>query len=548
MTLKRITHLALLAILIGCNKVSFQENEEFFTSHDLAIGSKTNPIVYNVQTNSWLEEGIDPYRLSIFKSILETISEESANSITATHYALKVYPKTVLEQETLELNSKLRVAYYPFNHKPLSPDLCPSSSLKSISPIIDERRYTSVDIIENNDGSTREEKTLLPVLYIVWPADETIPPDLDYNIDYEIFIPNHKNSNDYIRQAEIRAQVMAGNRTINTKAEATNGSRIFSGYIVNYDNLLDSNVVMENLKIRFQLGSNIVDTYTSPSGYFGINAPYGSSVSCIFLHNRWKITESNSSTPIELSLGPISDTWVNGSVTNIDSDECAVHRAMSYYFLSYHPIAVPNSQYMVPVKMTRTYPVWSGSFTAPLFSAPYIEISNFLNYMDGHVFATVCHEMGHYSHYMYKNSRLAYDSMHSLFKESFADYVAWVLSHNYYAEKTGLIPYGSLGWDNDFLCDNQTWKKNDSGDASYYSPLFIDMIDDNNQYYTQGDGDDYNYDVLNNIPHSLIKSLVTDNRTWSQIKAQMQDYVGVYFQQAEYNSFITPYNYYFQYN
>ena len=168
--------------------------------------------------------------------------------------------------------------------------------------------------------------------------------------------------------------------------------------------------------------------------------------------------------------------------------------------------------------------------------------------MDGHVFATVCHEMGHYSHYMYKNSRLAYDSMHSLFKESFADYVAWVLSHNYYAEKTGLIPYGSLGWDNDFLCDNQTWKKNDSGDASYYSPLFIDMIDDNNQYYTQGDGDDYNYDVLNNIPHSLIKSLVTDNRTWSQIKAQMQDYVGVYFQQAEYNSFITPYNYYFQYN
>ena len=50
---------------------------------------------------------------------------------------------------------------------------------------------------------------------------------------------------------------------------------------------------MVNLRVRFQMGSNIVDTYTNNSGWYSAYAPIGSTMSYVFEHTRWKITEED---------------------------------------------------------------------------------------------------------------------------------------------------------------------------------------------------------------------------------------------------------------
>ncbi|MBO7604454.1 MAG: hypothetical protein J6S97_08595 [Bacteroidales bacterium] len=550
---KLLSFILFLAAIISCSKAIdpdySSEERALFTKSSVDNVEKKAP-VFCPQANAWIRPSSDPYKLSSFRSILSQISKETADTLSATHYAMRIYPKSLEEQANLERDTRLKVVYTPFDYISCSAEqatLLDRSIGRANARILDLRKYSITDTIENEDGTIRKEITQLPVLYVVWPVGFTIPEELDYVIDYEVFIPNdEQRKNDSIRQAEIDSQNEWGYGVPSTKAMRSSGVRIFSGYIKNYEDMLDSTLAMANLKIRFQQGSNIVEVFTNSSGYFSTTAPYGSVCKIVYLHNRWKITESNSSTPIEVQLVSITDSWINGTNIYVNYDECPVHRALSHYFLSNHPIDVPVSQYMLLAKMTRNSPGWLGAFTAPLFSAPYIEISDspFLD-NTARYFAVVSHELGHYSHYMYVDNRIKYNGTHILLRESFAEYVSWVLSNNYYVSQTGAsAPHSE--WNSFLNNSNQLWTPDLGGT---HSPLFIDLRDNFNQYIEYGSASanitDYNYDSIHDMPYSIIKSLIVQNKTWAQVKTQLQSYIGTYFTQNDYDQYIPPYNSYF---
>lgn len=541
-----------LVLATGCNSFYNLEYESFECAG--GIGTKTNSdlceAAFQKSTNTWIIPAPDPYKLSTFKDALVKVSGDENISISPTHYALRINPRCPEEQFQLETDNHIKIAYTPFNFTKIQDGFTPSLSDKKVNSLYlydDQDKYSFRDTIESCDGLTEEVIHPLPAIYAVWPVSYPLPSQLDYSIDYDIFLPDY--SIDEIPRAllsEAEIEAIRDARDINIPDRAMSSNRVFSGFVVDYDSLLDSSLAIVNLRIRFQLGSNIVETDTDSNGHFSVTAPYGSTYSYVYLKDGWKITESNLSTPVERSWGIVPDNWSNEQVLVYSAPENPIHRAVNHYFSVTHPIDVPYSEYMLRVKMTRNYQNWSGCFTVPLFSAPYIEISN--NKLDnyhGGLISTVFHELGHRTHYFYKNNRSGYNTTHGLIKESYASYVSWILCHHYYSYVGGVDPGVGFCWDYYFSNTWQSWKKTETGDLSFYSPLFVDMIDDNNQYL---DNTLYNNDPISNLPHSVLKYLVTYYKNWSQIKSKLSDYIGFYFSQSDYNQFVAPYDYYFANN
>lgn len=499
--------------------------------------------IYSKEIQSWIIPGVDPYELSNFRYALSLISESEVSDLSPTHYAVTVYPRSEEEQSKIELDSELKVSYIPFCYHRLPRFLSDSLDTtigRQSKELVIPSKYHERYIVQNIDGSTSEYSIPISTLFVVWPISRPFPEDLDYSIDYEVFLPYKAETcnQTVLSKAEIKSIEQFIYHYSDTPRECTR--RIACGTIVNQDDLLDSILAMVNLKIRFQLGSSIIDTNTDQNGYFSATIPDSYSMSCLYSQSKWKITELNSTSPIEKYLINVNG-WGNGATYILSENEASVHRASAFYFGESHPIEVPNSNIVLRIRMTRTYEDWRGSFTPPMIGTPYIRISNNASFNTGAMFATVCHELGHYTHYYYKNNWLWYVSLNSIIAESYASYISWRISHYYYNSVRELDNRMS-SWDAIFGQSHQSWKKTDE---SSYSPMFVDLYDD----YNQGlNNSVYNFDSISFLPNSIIKSLATNNSNWAQIKSQLQGYIGLYFSQSDYNQYVAPYDYYLSHN
>ena len=485
----------------------------------------------------------DPYAFSNFKAALSAFSEIEAAKLIPTHYAVSVFPKSEEEQCKLEADERLKVAYIPFNYRCVPPQISnflDSSFERESHSLTLPHKYQERYVIINDDGEQCEYLSPINTLYIVWPISYPFPEDLDYSIDYSVFLPDSSSVDisSFVSQAEIESIKRCCYDTLGITPDFHRSS--ISGTVVNYDDLLDSNLAMANLMIRFQLGSSILDFYTDASGHYSAVVPDSYEMSCIYSQPRWKLTESNSTAPITKHMAYVSGLG-NGIIHILSNVESTIHRAAVCYFSENHPIDVPLCNNVIRIIMTRTSPIWSGRFNAVLIGVPYIEITNSAICDSGYLFANVCHELGHYTQYYYKNNYLWYTSLHSIIKESFASYVSWIISHYYYTFVGG-VDNSILPWDYYFGQSRQSWDKTN---PSYYSPMFVDLYDDNNQCLSNPS---YNYDSISYLPHFIIKSLATNNSNWGQIKTQLQNYIGLLISQTDYNQYIYPYDYYFAHN
>ena len=294
-------------VLYSCTAVELPNKDNrslerltVFTKSDVTVFSNA---VYDLSTSSWLLEKGDPYELDHFNASLLQVSNGKHEVLSATHYILTVYPRNQEEQSELELNDELNISYYPFIYCLASPSesewldrnagkdmRCLPANVKYIE------HYTTVDV----NGNLTEHTQALPVLYVAWPVSRSLPDYLDYDIDYMAFIPSQDEDRNIIRQAEHLAISHTGWGKESANRYSVKG---VGGYIYHYDTMLDSTVSMVNLKLKFQEGSNIVTAFTNLSGHFYAPVPVGASVYCVYESSRWKITESNSTVPIQVYLG-----------------------------------------------------------------------------------------------------------------------------------------------------------------------------------------------------------------------------------------------------
>lgn len=539
---KKLFLLILIVFIAGCSRVEIVLEQPSFRSRPSKVqkASIYRNALFSNEVQSWVVSSPDPYDFSNYREALSSISELEAAKLLPTHYAVTVYPKSEEEQSKLEADDELKVAYIPFNYRCVPPqvsDYLDATLDRSSHLLTLPSKYKERFVISNNEGEQREVYFSISPLYIVWPVSYPFPEGLDYTIDYSVFLPK-ASINDTCSFASL-AEIESIRRCSFDSLAITRDCfrRTISGTVVNYDNLLDSNLAMANLMIRFQLGSSIIDTSTDTNGDYLAVVPDSYQMSCVYSQPRWKLTESNSTAPITKVMANVSGLG-NGIIHLFSNIESTVYRAAYCYFSENHPIDVPTNSTVLRIIMTRTTPGWMGCFTTPLIGTPYIEISDSAASNSGRMFANVCHELGHYTQYYIRNNYLWYITLHSIIKESFASYISWRISHYYYTAVGGVDNGNTFSWDYYFGQDQQYWKKTKT---SNYSPMFVDLYDN----YNQGESDSsYNYDTISSVPNSIIISLATNNSNWGQIKNQLQNYIGLYFSQSDYNQYISPYDYF----
>ncbi len=195
-----------------------------------------------------------------------------------------------------------------------------------------------------------------------------------------------------------------------------------------------------------------------------------------------------------------------------------------------------------------TYPAL---FHNSLSGAPYIEVyTNYMTllgymYYQSYLIGGILHELGHYSHYSLRGGYSMFQKVPKLVTESYACYVGWYLGELYYTR----LGYVETVSDEDITYQaRQIWRKTDIGTNAPYSPLFVDLIDDFNQYAYYGPSANLVQDLMSGVPHSVINRVACQGWEWAKCKSILQEYVGTYYNAVDFNYYIGHYDYWFARN
>lgn len=434
-------------------------------------------IMYHEESQSWISPLPDPYRLENFQKVCnELVStqayflaacgglKESVISefkregnknlkLRATHYAVKIFPKTEEEQWALESDEQIKVSYVPFDYISVSNKQVEELHLSKASDVFqeeaDSRRYTvTYEQCIGSDGQVENITYKLPVLYAVWPCDKPFPGDLDYEILYEVFLPRsaatQKSACGLSADAlDAMERVVAANSVVvGPPIEPVIATGYPSGIVSCYDSYLGDYVPMTNLKIRFQFGSNIYEVFTDGLGRFSLDQPffYLGAVSFVF-QDKWRIVYENSTTIITEKLGTyVSLAGKDLGEMNIMIDPSSapdprydIHRAIAFYYngvtsyyidsnnsvIHYHNIPAYVSSDGVRIEAHEgDEGNINGRFVYNILNKYHIEIKNKNRSESARLMGTVWHELGHYSQFGLLNGYSKFNSRDKLLKES----------------------------------------------------------------------------------------------------------------------------------
>lgn len=525
--------------------------------------------VFHKGTETFIVHQNDPYTLENFKTALQKLSSgqsqqsltkaqadcfSSSQELSATHYALKIYPRNESEQWQIELMEGIKVSYIPFDYVQLPEDEQKrlkqdyGSSLQQSSTLETSPYTVTYDDLMTTDGPVPPETYTMPILYTVWPCDKPLPEAYDYIIDYEVFIPQYNDgtksqsglSTDALHILEQEAISIALGKPVNNEATTKSSSvvRTLTKILYCHDNLM-KNLPVANLKIQFKLGSNIWETYTQSNGYFSItNAiPLEATYSQIFQHPRWKITMENSTSPISYTLGTVQDAWHNNTdktFTTYSYAEFPVYeilRAVNYYYNGNHSIRTWHYDEGIRIRALTTENQYNGYFSYFTNKPAYISIYANNEQKRHWRIGTVLHELGHFTQYGERGGATEFNQVHRLIQESYASYVGYYLGESYYE---------SQGYTKTSINENVTGQGRQGWvSPATYSPLFVDLIDDYNQneYYPS-----LSYDPIKNFPHSIIRTMAATCPDKNSIFSKLQEYVGIYYTSSELTKFLEPYN------
>lgn len=540
--------------------------------------------IYHEGADAWMAPQADPYTLKNFQKAYDNLSSgksvqqltraetdefNGSKQLQATHFALRIFPKNEDEQWEIERMEDIKVAYIPFNYVHLTDedvkklDITGTRSNQSSYPESSVYTVTYEDV-QTVGGPAVTETYILPILYVVWPCDKPLPENMEYKIDYEVFIPYsavHTRSIDLGESAlqilEEEAIALALGIPAKQRSMTRNPVITLKGKSVYYDTFIKKHIPQKNLKFRFQLGSNIWETYTQSDGTFSITntIPLNAEVSIVYQHPYWKITRESSTSPHVTKFGTVSSRWgsnYSGVATFYYGSSVsanALHSPIDFYYNGWHLIRTwlyQNDGIRV-IAMERTDPDANAAFYYSRKDRAYIKVYRNNLERSNYLAGSILHEFGHFTHFGERGGYTgsAYNgfrAVHNLIVESFSSYAGFYLTEAYYKDMGFTKPYSSYNISNQ---GRQSWSKTSTGSIACYSPLFVDLIDD----YNQGASSSYYpNDAIKNVSHSVMKRIAQEATTWAECRAILQGYVGTYYTSTEFNNYISSYDYWFANN
>ncbi len=535
--------------------------------------------VYNEVVDAWMVPQPDPYTLKNFQAAYDalaagnstqTLSKAQSAEFAAgrklapTHYALKIYPHDEAEQWRVETMEDVQVSYIPFDYVQLTAqevEKLPAAKVQAVGTsaaraftFAEKSPYTvTYDYTHVTDGGQTGPRTFqLPILYTVWPVEKPLPEDLEFVVDYEIFLPRAATLSKIVESLSVlegealsMSMLPPGGGIVIPPFKPAS-TRVF---VSAYDNTLNAYVPMRNLKVTVYYGSDIREGRTGNDGGYTLAAPpWENSASFRFtfqdLTGRWKIVPDNgSSAPYSLNIGTVSLLWgvagieVNNYIdlpNNNPYQAYEIHRTVNYYyndqtvFEKHIPPTEGMKIFSAPESNTEAEAAFY--FNSDYNIAPIIVVYN-NGLSSGKVMGATLHEIGHFVHYFDVRDRYSYFSgTTDLLRESAAMYFGWFLGEEYYLTQgrttySGALDITGLG--------RQYWTNSNS---SEYTPLFIDLTDEYNQ----------SYDTFQGLPASDVWHTVTHSKYWADCKQNLRSYVtSRWCTSAQMEAYLAYYDYWF---
>ena len=510
--------LALSLALASCTKSELDISSAGDNTVDCITKSENAEYLYHEETGLLLKNQEDPYR----------IQDESK----ATHFAVEFFPKTLDEYSFLSSLSAdgISTSFVPFGYTPVCNITKDEASQYKAFPREVKYSVPITSRLDNHRGDGDDIETPLPddsplpIIYALWPIGKEIPDGIDYEKRYLVSLPP-------------RIEGPVQQITLPIKIDT-------------YDTKLTSYVPMGVIKVRLTRGSYTADFYTTANGTFNIrplmlDTSFTLSeieqfnVSVIYETQSYKVSRDNYTTPIQKSLGTVYSLW--GSMNygtystytahqTSTTTECEVFRAANYYYYDSHDFSALRLSSENGRIIHVLTPVNTTDYAETLFYSndiPTIRVYNSPSYSDdNYCVGSVMHELGHVHMFYKRGGYSQYFAVAKLLRESFASYVGWNVGEEYYTSKGYVLMSGTfLNWDH-----RQYWAPHSS---DYYSPIFVDLTDDYNQYNLT--------DTITGVPASVIDNMGAQCTSVLQCKTHMSNYVGTYLTSSELNLYYSYY-------
>ena len=366
--------------------------------------------------------------------------EEHIDGIT--HLGIKFFPKNMSEQNLLSRTDVTDVSYIPFGYSPVSPERVTPDNDTSTLPsfpeknpyVIDKSKYRYISQTWKRDVSTTIQ---LPIMYALWPVNETLPESIEYEVCFQTIIPEEENTLDRApdhRQYNLR--------------------------LVSYDALLDREVPLGNVKVM--LTYDMSDVYSA-------------------LFELYIDILLSALGAIHHYLGTTGEMWASSfpttftSVRTSNTTEYEIHRAVDHYFNANHSLSqgIPTNDNQITIHAMNNADMSLMALTSFDIEQEDINIYVYNGYnSQNDCVASVLHELGHTRMLKYRNYAIQSCSLALI--ESYASFIGWYLGDDYYTSKGFVFP--NTGYEISYQ-GRQGWMPG----YGPYTPFFVDLIDDYNQ-------------------------------------------------------------------
>ena len=502
----RFTLFALLLLcVVGCNE-GFEPEAEL---RNPATENQTNVNVAPAEVVHYSKECASQilgykenyYKLehmrAAYSNLMGTTRAESDEIIEPTHCHYKFIPKDAAELTLLEDCPDLELFAYP------------------LDAIVSEGEY-----FDSENPLWR---------YAVVPIDKVLP-DVERELLFEMFIPDDSRTRMPTRCSHIDTEladrlVDEAMRITGNEEEPVNKTRARKwygrGYIFGYDDVIDWYVPLKGVKVRITRAGVTHTAMTDSLGHFQMTDgfKYGAEYSIIWERADWDIRDGATGQAYYKTDEKVTDkSWILNIKGGKSQNYAAIHRAVYRHcygenlgFLRCHEALRLFDRAIKISHMDKSKDGTAGFFTI-IGSEVISDIRIFRYDEDGIAYTTprliktTHHELGHAAHCYYSDNDAQFNSgTDDMITEGWAEFVGYMLAMKEYADCDRVEYYtygGYLGaveilqetlYPSLTLSYYNVWNKQESwpslnNETIEYSPLFIDLHDDNNQSYKTIDG------------------------------------------------------------
>ncbi len=444
---------------------------------------ETNPVENSGQEKSDETEGDgfivlgeqlpNPYAIEAMRTAYQTLIDEGVLGgdeleITATHRYVRFAPSNDEEYDLLAENPDVELFDHPLDYE-----------------IIEDGDFY-------HDPSLPEEG--YTYYYGVYPVNGDLP-DVPYQVLSEVFLDGEDGEDENYYTVEERSFELLGlwNEEDFGEEEGVNGKTLARRYnpqgrIRFTDNDLNTTAGLEGVKIYVRRWFKTAYTLTNANGDFWVSKRYRGRVRYKIKWERSRFTIRQGVWLQAYTKGPKTksawNTTINSALDQRRKLYACIHvAAHQYYYGNRHGMQRPPGKTWKKLKIgaykngsTNDHAYWR-----TLISWPRIRIKD-ASRSASQIYATTIHELTHAVHWSLPGN---FNQVEDLLVESFAAGIDWHFTFHRYGN--GSTPEFNNGMQWKVLTDPSIVSNGEG-----YSPLIVDLIDDENQIGGWGSSDNPN--------------------------------------------------------